>query len=155
MRSANSADLTMRLCAEERTFRFDWSGTTDPAKTTRSRAQKVQSSTMPQALNSLLTRFPCLIAKFFAWAFPRDFAQVKGRLLTSLLVNRKEAPFRVLPALSSLPRSVFHSRLGEGRIRGLRVRLSDPGSISDESAGWLQDQPDSGICRIADCLSST
>ncbi len=91
MRSANSTDLRMLLCAEESTFLLDWPGETSPAKTNRSRAQKVQiNSTTLQALNSLLTRFPCLIAKFFARAFPRDFARVKGRLLTSHLVNRKE-----------------------------------------------------------------
>lgn len=77
---------------------------------------------MKQVSNSLLTHCSTpFIAILDAPVFPRDMAGAINRNLTPFYFQREKMQPCVadLPTLSCPPRSLVHSRLGEGRIRNL------------------------------------
>jgi len=77
---------------------------------------------MKQVSNSLLTLYPVRsTATRFATGSPRDEACETGRILTPFRVHREEKQplCTILPVRSCSPRSIIHTRLGEGRIRSL------------------------------------
>lgn len=77
---------------------------------------------MKQVSNSLLTLYPVRsIVTRFVTGFPRDEVCRTGRILTPFRVHRKEKQplCTILPGRSCSPRSITHTRLGEGRIRSL------------------------------------
>ena len=84
---------------------------------------------MKQVSNSLLTFYPVRSTAIeSANGFPRDEVCATGRLLTPFHIHREEKQtlWFILPGRSCPPRSIIHTRLGEGRIRSLLHALSRP-----------------------------
>ncbi len=87
---------------------------------------------MKQATNSLLTLYSIRsTAARFVKILPRDVVPANSRFLTPFHIHRKKKTLHrsILPGRSCPPRTINHTRLGEGSIRSLLQTIS-PAVIS-------------------------